>query len=135
MHHLARILTILPIAFSTALAAAPPIDFNRDVRPVLSDNCFQCHGPDEKHRMAGLRLDTKEGAFAHTQEWTLDRTGRSREEPVVSATDSRGESATHAASDVRPRSSRTKQIDVIRRWIEEGAKWQTHWAFTAPQAS
>ena len=45
------------------LQAAPAVDFDRQVRPILSDNCFTCHGPDEKHRMLGIHFDTKEGAF------------------------------------------------------------------------
>ena len=45
-------------------AGTPPVDFDRQVRPILSDNCFTCHGPDDKHRMAGLHFDTKEGAFS-----------------------------------------------------------------------
>ena len=44
---------------------APPISFNRDIRPILADNCFACHGPDDKHRMANLRLDTEDGLFAN----------------------------------------------------------------------
>ncbi len=50
------------LVFLTGQASAAPIEFNRDIRPILSDNCFQCHGPDKARRKAGLRLDTEEGA-------------------------------------------------------------------------
>src|SRR5271165_2904859 len=62
-----RTLLLLGTAASLAFAAAKPVDFQREVRPILSENCFQCHGPDSGTRMAGLRLDRKETAFAVIQ--------------------------------------------------------------------
>jgi hypothetical protein len=114
-----------------AFPAPPTVDFSRDVRPILSDNCFQCHGPDEKHRMAGLRLDTKDGAFAHTRNGSVIVPG----DPGKSLLFERINHAEKARKMPPPMSDREltpKQIEVVRRWIEEGAKWQTHWAFTAP---
>ncbi|MDZ4800865.1 MAG: DUF1553 domain-containing protein [Bryobacteraceae bacterium] len=107
------------------------VDFNSEVRPILSDNCFQCHGPDEQRRMAGVRLDTQEGAQATTKRGSLIVAGN----PGASLLLQR---MTHAEAGRRmppPAANRTvtpAQIDTIRRWISEGAKWQTHWAWTAP---
>src|SRR5580765_5914141 len=58
-----RTLSALLIFWTIALAQDKPVDFQREIRPLLSDNCFQCHGPDKDTRMMDLRLDTKEGAF------------------------------------------------------------------------
>jgi mono/diheme cytochrome c family protein len=132
MPSFSRLSTALLLGTITAFAAAPPVDFNRDVRPVLSENCFQCHGPDEKHRMAGLRLDTKDGAFAHRKTGDLIVPG----DPGKSLLYQRISHADKAKRMPPPMADRVvseKQIDAIRRWIEQGAKWQTHWAFTAPQ--
>jgi hypothetical protein len=112
-------------AAGVCLAADKPIDFDRDVRPILSDNCFTCHGPDDKRRMANLRLDTEEGLRVITPG-----------DPAKSRLFARI-SAPTAATRMPPASAGTtlseQQVATIRKWIEQGAKWQRHWAFLPPQ--
>ncbi|MCE9632379.1 MAG: PSD1 and planctomycete cytochrome C domain-containing protein [Planctomycetia bacterium] len=127
----------IPILFHVAVAiavnalgmgaiTAEPVRFSRDVLPILSENCFACHGPDEGHREADLRLDTREGALAVI---SLDAPAESELIARIVATD----------PDVQmpPPSSHKKplsqeQVDVLTRWIAEGAAWGTHWAFERP---
>ena len=111
-------------------ASAPAIDFQRHVRPILADNCFQCHGPDESTRQVRLRLDTEEGAFAE----------RPSGYPVVKGDAEASliyRRITHANSRLRMPPADTnktlsdEQVDILRRWIDEGASWDQHWAFKA----
>ncbi len=108
------------------------VDFNREVRPILSDNCFQCHGPDEKARKGKFRLDTKEGAFRIKDGKPAIIPGNSAESELV-----RRLTTTNADDLMPPTESDRKltatQISTLRRWVEEGAKWETHWAFATPQ--
>ncbi|HKE05888.1 MAG TPA: DUF1553 domain-containing protein [Blastocatellia bacterium] len=105
------------------------VDFNREVRPILSDNCFACHGPDENQRKAKLRFDTKEGAFAKPGVITPGESSRSRLYQRISSKDQ--DSVMPPASSGRKLTE--KQIETIRRWIDEGARWNEHWAFIAPK--
>lgn len=117
---------------SAAEAAKPgAIDFNRQIRPILSDNCFACHGPDDQTRKAKLRLDTKDGALA---------AGKSGEIAVVPGHSSKSEIIARALTKDEesvmppPKSGKKltpEQIDLLKRWIDEGAPWQSHWAFEA----
>jgi hypothetical protein len=119
-------------AISLCAAAEKPVDFDRDVRPVLSDNCFACHGPDANHRMANLRLDTEEGLFADRGSYRIVTAG----DPAKSRLFARINAAT-PGSRMPPAQAGTTlnaaQIELVRKWIEQGAKWQRHWSFVAPQ--
>ncbi|MEO8661914.1 MAG: DUF1553 domain-containing protein [Bryobacteraceae bacterium] len=120
----------LGLAFAS-FALAKPVDFDREVRPILSDHCFQCHGPDQAKRMAGLRLDTRDGAFAVRGTAPVIVAGKSGESRLY-------QRVSHAKTTMRmppPTSGMNlteAQIDTIKRWIDEGATWRTHWAYTAP---
>ncbi|MGI8978325.1 MAG: DUF1553 domain-containing protein [Pirellulaceae bacterium] len=120
-------------AVSHSYAAAPKkIEFNRDIRPILSDNCFQCHGPDANTRQAELRLDREEDAVAPRKEGAAIVRGKPAESELVRR-------ITNANVDERmpPADSGKKlspeQIDLLRHWVEQGAEWQTHWSFIPPK--
>ncbi|HUE70718.1 MAG TPA: PSD1 and planctomycete cytochrome C domain-containing protein [Pirellulaceae bacterium] len=110
---------------AAALPAAEPIDFSRQVLPILSDKCFKCHGPDEAIRQADLRLDQEEGAAAAIV------AGKSGESELV-----RRVSSSDGDEVMPPADSNLKltaeQIAIIKQWIDEGAKWGGHWAFHPP---
>ncbi|MBM4014910.1 MAG: DUF1549 domain-containing protein, partial [Planctomycetes bacterium] len=117
---------------SVAPAATAP-DFQRDVRPLLADRCFSCHGPDEAARKRGLRLDTFAGATAEL------KSGR---RAIVPGDLAASEMARRLLTDddrkLMPPESLHRPLqpterDLLLRWIETGARYETHWAFVAPQ--
>ena len=118
-----------------ARGGRPPVDFARDVRPILSDRCFTCHGPDEATRKAGLRLDTEDGA----QEAARAAHTRRPRQPGCERIIRRVAPAQPALRMPPPYSDRKplteSEVATLRAWIEQGAKWQSHWAFTPPAAS
>ena len=127
-------LTAFAAIFSgSSLAAADGmVDFNRDIRPILSNTCYKCHGPDEAERQADLRLDTQEGALAALPSGTHAVVpGKSAESGLYTRI-----AATNPDELMPPPSSGKTltpvQIDLLKRWIDEGAAWQGHWSFTAP---
>ncbi len=127
-------LTLIPAAISAGEAPdITKIDFNRDVRPILAEHCFACHGPDKNKRKAELRLDTKDGLFAPPK--------KDASSPVVPGKPDESElieRITHEDADLRmPPAGKgkplsVKQIETLRRWISEGAEWKGHWAYIAP---
>jgi hypothetical protein len=114
------------------LSAESPVDFRRDVRPILSDNCLECHGPDEAAREADLRLDTPEGAFTTLFGSTPIVPGNPDESEVIYriTTTDRDERMPPADS----KKDFTKEdAAILTRWIEQGAAYDEHWAWQVPQ--
>ncbi len=128
------------VMIAVALAQAAPggagqtvtVDFNRDIRPILSDKCFVCHGPDATAKKIKLRLDSEAAATADL--------GRGRR-PIVPGQPDKSELVkriTHADETMRMppvdsgRTLTKQEINLLTEWIKQGAKWQSHWAFVAP---
>jgi hypothetical protein len=101
--------------------AEKPVDFNRDIRPILSDACFTCHGPEEKSRQGGLRLDTKESAFAERNGYGIIVPGSSATSRLYQKISSKDD-AFRMPPPWSGRSLTAKQIELFRRWIDQGAK-------------
>ena len=112
--------------------AAERLSFDRDIRPILSDKCYACHGPDPAQRQAELRLDTKEGAFSAPSGYPIIVPGEPENSELVAR-------ITHADVEQRmpPQSSNRQptreQIDTLIRWIAEGAEWEEHWVYELPE--
>jgi mono/diheme cytochrome c family protein len=127
-------LATVSFAVGSAGAAGPgrKVDYNRDVRPILSENCFACHGPDARQRKARLRLDTREGQLAEVRNgnYAVAPGKPDESELIVRVTEDDplrrmppGKTGKHLTPE---------QIDVLKRWVAEGGKWSAHWAFVAP---
>lgn len=116
-----------------AVAAADDgVDFTRDVKPLLSNKCFACHGPDDNKREAGLRLDTVDGALADLGGYAAVTPGSADESTVI-------ERVTEADPDLRMPPAEfgealtAAEVDILKRWIKGGAKFEAHWAYVKPE--
>ncbi|MBI3410761.1 MAG: PSD1 domain-containing protein [Planctomycetes bacterium] len=131
------VLAISPARDHSACGQSPvgqskAIEFNRDIRPILSDACFLCHGPAKGARKGGLRFDNSEGAFADLGGYKAIVPG--------SLNDSRMWQRINEKDPEKqmppPKSGRkllAKQIELLGLWIEQGAKWESHWGFNPPK--
>lgn len=124
-----RTAPLFAVLATLAQAATPAVNFDRQIRPILSDNCFTCHGPDEKHRMAALHFDTKEGAFSKTGVIIPGDSANSRMYLRISNPNV----AVRMPPTYSGRKLTAEQVQLIKTWIDEGAKWETHWAFVPPK--
>ncbi len=126
---------LVPPALRPAAAhtGGPRLAFNRDVRPILADNCYTCHGPDRNRRQMGLRLDREEVAKAPLPSGHVAIVPGSPEKSalVQRITDPDEQKRMPHVSSGKDRLS-AAQIQTLRRWIEEGAEWQPHWSYIPP---
>ncbi len=121
-------LATITVVLSVPVLAAKPVEFAREIRPILSDTCFKCHGVDAAKRKGGLRLDQKKEWFHPREEGTLVVPGKPQESLVFTR-------ITHSdPDDQMPPREEVRQltpleISKIRDWILQGANWQPHWSF------
>lgn len=109
-------------------AAEIEIDFNRDIRPILSDRCFHCHGPDETHREAELRFDVEDSAKKDRDGYAAIVPGSARKSEAfqrITSDDADLKMPPHDTAEPLTQ----KEVELIRIWIEQGAKYEQHWAY------
>ena len=121
------LLTLSPLA-----AMAAEVSFNRDIRPLLSDNCYYCHGFDEKHRKAGLRLDLRESALKDNDGVRAIVPGDLAKSDLWQRIISKDEDEVMPPPKAHKKPFTSEQRDLIKLWIEQGAKYEAHWAFVPP---
>ncbi|MFP6602842.1 MAG: PSD1 and planctomycete cytochrome C domain-containing protein [Pirellulaceae bacterium] len=120
----------LLVAVATQVTAAEPVDFGRQVRPILSQYCFQCHGPDANARQAELRLDVPTGPFANAEAKVIVRGQPAQSELFkrIMAVDPE-----QRMPPLKTKMSLSaKQKEILGQWIQQGANYQQHWSFVVP---
>ncbi|MBN8628276.1 MAG: PSD1 domain-containing protein [Planctomycetes bacterium] len=121
------ILSLLPIASASAVSG-DDVSFSRDIRPILSENCFACHGPDEKSRESGLRLDLEASAKQNREGTTAVVPGKPEDSAIIR----RIESTDLDEVMPPPRLHKTitpQQLTLLKQWIKQGARWGGHWSY------
>jgi len=125
---------VLCIVLSTVRVsqAAEKVNFSRDILPILSDSCFNCHGPDAAKRQADLRLDLRDEATTQREDHAAIVPGRPEESELLTRITSSDEFVRMPPPDSHRKPLTDEQVKLFRRWIAEGAEWGKHWSFETP---
>ena len=107
------------------------ISFNEDVRPILSANCFSCHGPDEKSRKAKLRLDVREGALADLGGYRALEPGKADDSELILRVESKDEDEVMPPPD-SGHALTASDRKILRAWVDAGGEYDVHWSFKRP---
>ena len=132
VYYMSLIVLLLGLVIALQPVYAEKLQFDRDIRPILSDKCYACHGPDPAVRQANLRLDTKEGAFSAPSGYPIIVPGEPENSELVLR-------ITHENIDQRMppqisnRQPTQEQIDTLIQWIAEGAEWEEGWVYSLPK--
>ena len=119
---------VIAMGLAAASADTPPLSFNRDIRPILSENCYQCHGFDASTRKGKRRIDTFEGATAERNDIRAIVPRDPDASELWMRVTSRDEDEVMPPPDTH-KSLTADQKNMLRRWIAEGAVYEPHWAF------
>jgi Protein of unknown function (DUF1553)/Protein of unknown function (DUF1549)/Planctomycete cytochrome C len=119
-------LALFAIVMLSASASGQTVDFNRDIRPILSNTCYQCHGPDEKERKGDLRLDTQEGAHE-----AVIVPGKPDESELIERVTTKQGGLMPPPKLGKPLSA--KEIELLKLWVKQGGKYATHWSYVVPK--
>lgn len=124
------LLAVAAVLAGSATLSAAEVDFAREVLPILSDYCFSCHGPDAKSRKGDLRLDRKEDALR--TEAPVIVAGQSAQSELIRRLLSTDEAEVMPPPKFKKKLD-ARQVQILKQWIDQGAKWGNHWAFDKPQ--
>ena len=127
MRHSER--TLLLFACVSLASAAEPVKFNRDIRPIMSDTCFRCHGPDKRARMAGMRLDRREDALQPALGGVIPIVPGNPDKSAIIQRIFAADPARRMPPKYAEKTLTEAQKETIRRWVAEGAVYEGHWAY------
>jgi hypothetical protein len=127
-------LALLSLALFSLTGVAQTVEFNRDIRPILSDKCYTCHGPSSVSRQAGLRFDTESGAKIELKGGRkVIVPGHADESELIRRVSSDDKAVRMPPAYAGRDKLSNKEIDTLRRWVDQGAQWQLLWSFIPPK--
>ena len=129
--YIARFVCLIATGLSCSALAQDQVEFNRDIRRLLSDNCFACHGPDENSREADLRFDDEKNAKMDRGDYRVINQDQPQKSELIARIFSDDEDSVMPPPDFDKKLS-LQQKKLLKKWIEQGAKWSQHWAYAPP---
>src|SRR5690242_206405 len=124
--------TLFVASLAAAASAADKLEYNRDIRPILAENCFTCHGPDSAARKANLRLDSFEAATAPRKDNKHAIVAGKPEESEAIRRILTDDDDDHMPPPKTKKVLKPEQKELLKRWVANGAKYEVHWSFIPP---